>query len=556
MTISLVSKRLASVPSELRETFEALLARLPSSDLDDHLEAFEMQEKRMLGKDTLAAFQRYVKVNGSEDRISNRQSLEGTVESFKSSFEAIEKHAISADKIIKSFGDQLPREYGLMADKRNFQVQVNNCVHGLYRSMDFSVGKKAEALAQRTEYLGALMMETLLHGSDTEIVAGRLGGLGGGSAVAQAVVGRVCSETEEEGTMNLQSILLEGDISHSLGRRAKFYVTDCKEDFALCPGAVVGAIGRTLRGGDEFFASSVESGLSIPNEPSSVVGAVEARGKYAESAVQVTVAFGPFSTRESLNFNLFTDLSVFVKDYKPHVVVLGGPFLDISHPKVSSGSIFNQKGEPVSFEDIYKNEIIPRLEALAKVCQTTETQLIIMPSLTDTCGADTPLPQPAFEWRIGELGAPHVHFASNPCSLSINGDINLMLTTSDILKQITSELVLSNSLTSKGANRIDLAIDLLLKQRTLFPSAPCALPIEPSLLGSLSFREIPEILCFPSVLTQFAKNVEGRFVINAGSTCKGSGGGSVANIFIFPENKEKGRTGIQARIKAEILKVC
>ena len=528
--MTLIDTRLAELNDTAKEKAQELLEMFPLGEREDHLEAFELQTKRKLSADCLGAFEAYVNSNGGKKKPLHKAQV--VVEAkFRSSFGGAAVGKLNLDNPIKSLNeDKLPREFGLMANKRNFQVEVINSVTSAYRCMDLSVAKRSEYLAARTESFAKQVLPTLV---SEDVQIGRIGT--GGSAVSQAVVGRICAETD--GPLNGHNLIIEGDLTNSAGRRAKFYVSECQDDYCLFPGQIVGVVGRSLRGGEEFAAQSI-SGLEISSLPDSPV---EARAGYAGGSVHVTVASGPFSPKETLNFQVFAEITKFVSDYKPHVLVLMGPFLDAANSIVSSACIFDSTGIPVTFESVYDMEIFPRLDALAKTCVESETKLIIVPSLTEMI-AEHPLPQPPLsDW---EKKFPGCIAAANPSIIRINCEFDLMVTSADAVMPLTSEVFVSPSLSDKP--RVDVCLEQILRQRHLFPSG--TVPVDASRAASLGWSGAgPHAFCLVSPVQQFAKSVGGRVFMNPGQVCKGSSGGSIGNFYIAAQGVD--------RVRAEVAKL-
>jgi len=513
--MTLIQKRFAELSEDTRKAAEELLAMFPVGEREDHLEAFEMQIKKPLSKETVSALETYVRSNGGKKQAA--QPAPAAEAKFRSSFGGAAAGKISLEKPMKSLNeDTLPRVYGLMADKRNFQVEVINSVESAYRTMDLSIAKRSEAAGLRLEALSGKILPALI---DEEVQAGRVGA--GGSVALQAVVGRVCSETEGEAGLNGHNLILEGDLTHSAGRRAKFYVSDCAGEFCLFPGQVIGVVGKSLRGGEEFVAQRIVPGLEISSlKPATIEG----RALYAGAPVHVTVAAGPFSPKDSLNFQVLEEISRFVVDYKPHLLVLTGPFLDSGNSVVSAGACFDGSGTPVTFEEIYAREIFPRLEILSRACRDSETRLVIVPAVTEI-GCEHPLPQPPLDW---DKKFPGLTSASNPCMIRINRDFNMVVTSQDAVMPLTTDLFVSPALAARGVPRVDLCLEQLIRQADLFPTGSA--PVDsgrPLSLGADAY-------ILPSQIQQFAKSVCGRVFVNPGQVCKGSGG-SLANLYISPE---------------------
>jgi DNA polymerase alpha subunit B len=140
----------------------------------------------------------------------------------------------------------------------------------------------------------------------------------------------------------------------------------------------------------------------------------------------------------------------------------------------------------------------------------------------------------------------------NPCLFSIN-EVVLGATTADILRDLKSqELGIDVGVDSLVKNRdgekerdgMARTIRHIFHQRHFYPlfSATSDLPLDVTHSKLASFPSVtPDILLLPSVLTPFARIVDGTVVANPGPCAKGSspGKGSFASFQIQPMNKSE-----------------
>ena len=401
---------------------------------------------------------------------------------------------------------------------------IENCVQEPYRWMDQKVELRAGAAAARGELLEAKIyaeLETLRTEKDSQIF-----------------VGRVMSETNEELTdhklaISAHSVVLEscsGDQSS-----VKIFLNECP-DYLLYTGQIVGVLGRSSAAG--LHAQLVLPGAAIPE-----IVYPQDKNIVSPAPVHLTVASGPYSPENMLIFDSISDLEVRVRDNPPDKLVLMGPFLDLNHPIIASGIVQDSFGRPATFEDIYREEIIPKLARLARACENARTELIIVPS-TSEARIDVPLPQPPINtlrvpiWQQLTKELPsHVKCVSNPASLQIGG-LNVMITSADALSSINTNLLYKQG--ENQQSRVDACLEQFLKARTLFPVMPSALRVEPSLRHTLDISDdgdsFPHIIILPSLSgKRFVKKIAGRVFVNPGFMSDATGSSSsIAELVLNP----------------------
>lgn len=79
---------------------------------------------------------------------------------------------------------------------------------------------------------------------------------------------------------------------------------------------------------------------------------METQDDAADDPVRVLVASGPFTPIENTLFLPFNDLLEVVRNDRPHVVILTGPFIDVEHSTFKDGmAVYNEMH--MSFTDIF-----------------------------------------------------------------------------------------------------------------------------------------------------------------------------------------------------------
>ncbi|KAF4693707.1 DNA polymerase alpha subunit B [Perkinsus olseni] len=449
-----------------------------------------------------------------------------------------------------------------------------------YRWMDNSVESRREGEAARCAKLyteivaNANKLYRSMHPEEEEESDLEIGVFGTQYSQAVLMVGRVCCEADENLqpvpdplNLNPQSLLLEpiftgGPGASGRGKRLILNV-QALDSYTLFPGCVVGVIGRTSPNscGGELVAEGMVTGAGLEwgrkatnEEPS-----ISLEVAHADSApIHVVCASGPFqSVKGKVHGGQRLELiAKYVSDFKPGVLILMGPFMDADFMEAT---LLEEVETPMSFEDKFNKEILPRLVKLALTCRETRTHLILLPSLSECCFT-YPLPQPtvmamkAYEpWAtLAKHLEPmrHVRLGGNPCSISIN-DMMLYVTSTDPLRSFTAEILMK---APEARPKVDLALEQFVSHRSLFPLSPPVVPIDPNKLraGSLRMPDSTDIVIFPSLLQPFGKEAGGRYFINCGIFTRDTGTGSIASIFISPQ---KDADRLASRVKIETVKI-
>jgi DNA polymerase alpha subunit B len=251
-----------------------------------------------------------------------------------------------------------------------------------------------------------------------------------------------------------------------------------------------------------------------------------------------------------------------VRDKAPDKLILMGPFLDAAHPMIAAGTVMDSFDRPVTYEDVYKEEIIPKLARLARACENARTELIIVPSASEA-RIDFPLPQPPlsalkpaiWEFLVKELPAT-VKFVSNPATVRV-GDLDMYVTSADALSTLNSNVLFKQA--ENGIGRVDACMEQFLKSRSMFPVTPSALRIEPSMrsLLDLDDRCVPHIFVSPSLAgKRFFKKVADRIFVNPGFMSDATGASSsVAELVISAPADAQGATDLYSRVSGDAIKL-
>jgi len=234
----------------------------------------------------------------------------------------------------------------------------------------------------------------------------------------------------------------------------------------------------------------------------------------------VLIAAGPYFTSDSISNDPINELLVQVKEHKPNLTLLIGPFLDEKHQAVDDG-------------EIGAKDIIGLLrEKITEIEGSGSRALLIGSPRDQLCEPVYPTPayqpQTLFGTGIGirQLDNVATHMNGDPCFISLNG-WKLAITSNDVLIQM-ARAERSRNVKEEKLTRISQAI---MKSRSLQPvqPAPLGLNLDYNKLDRLRFPEgfEPDAIITPSVLNPSIKTTnEKGLLINPGYLTKGKGGGS------------------------------
>lgn len=302
--------------------------------------------------------------------------------------------------------------------------------------------------------------------------------------------------------------------------------------YLFFPGQIVVLRGRNPSGRC-FIVSEV---LEVPKLglPISLGEELVLFAETAPEGVKVVVALGPFSNGHTLNYSKFAQFIDHVNRVaQPQVLLLNGPFVDVTHPVVKLGDYVAASDEkaPVSDDAIFKQAFAPILKQVDPAIQ-----VILVPSLLDANIKHVSYPQDLFDRK--KFGLPkNCKVMPNPANFSINEMVvgNLTL---DVFKDLTE--IQRNA----GSNRFERVVGHVLDQRRFYPLVPGAVakqkPAADNLEGGahgdklatievggsclelpyMGLTElgalVPDLMVLPLKLTPFAKVVNGVVAVNPG----------------------------------------
>ncbi|CCX16686.1 DNA polymerase alpha subunit B N-terminal-domain-containing protein [Pyronema domesticum] len=380
------------------------------------------------------------------------------------------------------------------------------------------------------------------------------------SADEVVAVGRIVSDSLA-GKFNPQSILLESSRMTGAGSRIPLKL-DSIRSFAFFPGQII-AVKGVNSGAGFFSVSEVLEPPKLPPASSSTEDLALHNEKLADGPLSIWLASGPFTTHDNLDFSALTDLTTSAAEKKPDVVILCGPFIDSTHPLISSGD-FDTPNPDGTLDDLFRHEISRRL---AQIPSTTT--VLLLPSLRDACSRHLSFPQAPLPKKPLEL-PQHVKCLPNPSMFSLN-ELSFAISTNDILFHLAREEISRNPTVPNPQARL---AGHILNQRSFYPLFPPpdreSLPMGLRETGaSLDIPHIrladvvgvtPDVLVLPSALAAGAKVVEGTVVVNPGQVRKSRGPGTWAEMCVVAgktdeEGDERRGHSVWERARVEVKRI-
>jgi DNA polymerase alpha subunit B len=213
------------------------------------------------------------------------------------------------------------------------------------------------------------------------------------------------------------------------------------------------------------------------------------------------------------------DLMGRILEKKPDVVVLVGPFVDVTQPLLASGDVrlhdYDEDGNVIgshaaSYEVVFIERIVrDALTNLFGEDENLPTNIILVPSLQDA-HHECVFPQPPFGDRdevktdyfdqsLGVLDIPfsdpndsrrRVHLLPNPCMFRVN-EVLFGVCSTDVLFALSSDEVSHNM----PGNRLDRLVAHLLQQQSFCPQ----FPVPPTSLAQVRPAPLPvsSLSCLP-----------------------------------------------------------
>jgi len=213
----------------------------------------------------------------------------------------------------------------------------------------------------------------------------------------QTNIGRICNEAK----INTTSLLLEGDRLQSNGARIALDVTKKYGlPYSLFPGQLVAVEGMNATG-RKMTVDRVHEGL--PPLPRTLPTGDTGEG------CRLMIATGPYTIGTDLDYHPLADLLDMVSVERPEVVLLTGPFVDVTQPLLEGGEgvvleYVEEDGvtavkRHVTYETLFAAKVAAELEELYETTPELKTQFVLVPSMEDAI-AEHVYPQPPLEDTI------------------------------------------------------------------------------------------------------------------------------------------------------------
>lgn len=289
------------------------------------------------------------------------------------------------------------------------------------------------------------------------------------------------------------------------------------------------------------------------------------------SSLKVIATCGPYFADDSFSLELLEDfISRINTEVKPHVLILFGPFIDITHPLIASGKLPNFpqfKTQPKTLDELFLKLFTPILKTISP-----HIQVILIPSTRDAISNHAAYPQASLIRKALQLPKKNFKCVTNPSSFQIN-EIYFGCSNVDTFKDL-KEVIKGGTTSSRY--RLDRVSEHILQQRRYYPIFPGSIrtriksnniqvkkesnnvkgneekvyehisgaDLDVGYLGLTEFAGgfTPDIMIIPSDLQYFARVVQNVVVINPGRFIRATGNrGSYAQITVTCPDLEDGK---------------
>ncbi|XP_016987416.2 DNA polymerase alpha subunit B [Drosophila rhopaloa] len=230
--------------------------------------------------------------------------------------------------------------------------------------------------------------------------------------------------------------------------------------------------------------------------------------------LQFVVAAGPFTDSTDLFYEPLHDLLKYIKEHRPDVLVLTGPFLDADH------KIVGELAE--TFDSFFEKMIGGIMEAVG-----IHTTVLVVSSQKDAMVHSVyPTPPPTLRKTY-----PNLHMLPDPSLVDLDG-ITLGVTSTDVVDHL-----LSYEFAANAGERMHRAINHLFHQGSFYPLYPPAdedMAYDSQLaLKYAQIKQLPNVLILPGDQRHFIRLVSDCLVINPGRLSDKKGG-TFARFLVAP----------------------
>ncbi|KAG9315596.1 DNA polymerase alpha/epsilon subunit B-domain-containing protein [Chiua virens] len=348
------------------------------------------------------------------------------------------------------------------------------------------------------------------------------------------VVGRMVHDAEVSGSgakFNESSLVLESSRMMGSGVRIPIHLAPEFKvrggikgvgGISFFPGAIVALRGRN--GGGGFFLA--EEALSLP--PAKISPSPPTA---SDTSFSMCIACGPFSSDSDLEYKPWASLLEKVKASKPAVILLLGPFVDVTNSRIKDGDTDETP------QQLFERQFTEKFQDV--FLHSPGSQILLVPSINDMISDHVVFPQ--CELPPG-LSMDIVTHPPTSKSLSLFHQWSSFAVTSvDTLFHLRKEeffrrapdvepLVPTSEPATDGI--ANLARNIF-QQRSFYPIFPPPLDVAHEVNLDVTHSDgtrlmesedecLPDVLVLPSRLKQFAKVVDSTTVVNPSSLSKGS----------------------------------
>ncbi|EDV91004.1 DNA polymerase alpha subunit B [Drosophila grimshawi] len=272
---------------------------------------------------------------------------------------------------------------------------------------------------------------------------------------------------------------------------------------SIFPGQVVLAKGFIPRG-DTFVVEEIYTDRKLTLPPPLKL----------DRDVQFVVAAGPYTHITDLFYDPLHDLLKYLKEHRPDVLLLTGPFVDAEHKLV--GELAE------TFDSFFEKMVTGIMEVVGS--STT----VLMVSCQKDAMTPAVYPTPSLPLR---KTYPNLHMLPDPSLVDLDG-LTLGVSSTDVLDHL-----LSYEFATNAGERMHRAINHLFNQGSFYPLCPPAdenMSYDSQLAQKYAqLKQLPNILILPSDQRHFIRLVNDCLVINPGRLSDNKGG-TFARFLVTP----------------------
>lgn len=306
--------------------------------------------------------------------------------------------------------------------------------------------------------------------------------------------------SEEEGPLDAHSALLA-----VLDTDEKFLTLNFSKikSTSIFPGQVVLAKGFIPRG-DTFVVEEIYTDRKLTPPPPLKL----------DRELQFVVAAGPYTQSTDLFYDPLHDLLKYLKEHRPDVLLLTGPFVDAEHKLV---------GEMAETFDSFFEKMIA---GIMDVVGSNTTVLLVSSQKDAMSPAVYPTPPNTLRRTY-----PNLHLLPDPSLVDLDG-VTLGVSSTDVLDHL-----LCLEFAANAGERMHRAINHLFNQASFYPICPPAdenMSYDSNLAQKYAqLKQLPNVLILPSDQRHFIRLVNDCLVINPGRLSDNKGA-TFARFLITP----------------------